>query len=119
MWLVPAGQVPYQLKKECYGDEGEADLSEMPPKPTVVAESKLEVIRPKASGEVARVNEREKASEESEAKRGKSHTPNMSIMPSISTPIQSKQSGYGYGKFTVTVQRKRQTDGQRLAAAIG
>jgi hypothetical protein len=53
----------------------------------------------------------------------------MVIMPTISTIIQrigrqirrfcrfEKNSGYGAGNFTVTVQRKRQTDGQRLASS--
>jgi len=48
-------------------------LSEMPPKPTVRAEAEPGIVWPKASGKVTSVNEREEASDESEAKRGKSH----------------------------------------------
>jgi len=63
----------YQFEQECYSDKGEADLSEMPPKPTVRAEAEPGIVWPKASGKVTSVNEREEASDESEAKRGKSH----------------------------------------------
>jgi hypothetical protein len=66
---ISTREIVYQLCGESRNNEPEADLPAVPPKPGVMSKAELEVVGAKTSSVVTSINERENATDETEAKR--------------------------------------------------